>query len=593
MNTKTKLQKFLYYGMLPLALFYEEVLLLIDTAGVNSASAIVYMLLFSTALGGVFLLLSTLFRNVKVNRVIRLIFLIAFAFLFSIIYLCYTEYGIFYDLKTMTAGAGGITDYVDEINMMVFSPKGMRHLILCYLPVFFHIVWGMILRKDVAEALGKTRRIHVFEAMLSVTVMAWIFMGNHSEDFEVYTDAYEFGEAVPRFGLMHCLQKEVALMVTQQNGTAGMAFSEPVVTLQEHENIEETVARETDSISENAAEIEEVSVSEDVIEEPVVYEPNCLDIDFLALAEGADANLASLDYYVAGLTPSMQNEFTGLFAGKNLIFITAEAFSAEAIDEERTPTLYRMATKGIQFTDYYQPAGAGTTGGEYQNVFGMLCTDGGASFKETATHLNYMTLGSQLSRLGYSGCAFHNGSLTYYDRHLTHVNIGYPDGYMATGNGYETLVEKGRNTYDTEMFKVTLPLYLDKQPFNLYYMSISGHSPYHPSGNKFASQFYGELADLPYSDMVKGYLSTQMEFDRAMELTISMLEEAGIADDTVIVISADHFPYGLKSDTAGNTYLEELYGQTISNNFILNHNRLIIWSGCLEKEDPIVVDSPV
>lgn len=55
---------------------------------------------------------------------------------------------------------------------------------------------------------------------------------------------------------------------------------------------------------------------------------------------------------------------TGIFAGKNLIFITAEAFTAEVIDEDLTPTLYRLATKGIQFTDYYQPAGAGTTGGE-------------------------------------------------------------------------------------------------------------------------------------------------------------------------------------------------------------------------------------
>ena len=80
-----------------------------------------------------------------------------------------------------------------------------------------------------------------------------------------------------------------------------------------------------------------------------------------------------------------------------------------------------------------------------------------------------------------------------------------------------------------------------------------------------------------------------------MTYLIDELEKAGIADDTVIVISADHFPYGLDDDAAlGQTlYLDELYGYTVSNYLERDHNRLIIWSGCLEKMDPITVDTPV
>ena len=63
-------------------------------------------------------------------------------------------------------------------------------------------------------------------------------------------------------------------------------------------------------------------------------------------------------------------------------------------------------------------------------------------------------------------------------------------------------------------------------------------------------------------------------------------------DDTVIVISADHFPYGLDQDSGSMTNLQELYGMPIENDFVRDHNRLIIWSGCLEKEEPIVVDTP-
>ena len=39
-------------------------------------------------------------------------------------------------------------------------------------------------------------------------------------------------------------------------------------------------------------------------------------------------------------------------------------------------------------------------------------------------------------------------------------------------------------------------------------------------------------------------------------------------------------------------YLSELYGYEVDTYFERDHNRLIIWSGCLEDEDPIIVDDP-
>ena len=39
-------------------------------------------------------------------------------------------------------------------------------------------------------------------------------------------------------------------------------------------------------------------------------------------------------------------------------------------------------------------------------------------------------------------------------------------------------------------------------------------------------------------------------------------------------------------------YLEELYGHEVTTYLERDHNRLIIWSGCLEDEEPIIVDDP-
>jgi lipoteichoic acid synthase len=339
-----------------------------------------------------------------------------------------------------------------------------------------------------------------------------------------------------------------------------------------------------DSQTENVPESQEIEQPE------IVYDYNQMELNF----SGQNKKIAEIDAYVQSLTPSKQNQYTGLFKGKNLIFITAEAFTAEVIDKDLTPTLYRLATRGINFTDHYQPASAGTTGGEYQNVFGMMPTSGGKSFKNSADNLNYFTIGNQLDRLGYYGKAYHNNSYTYYDRNKTHINLGYSDGFMGYGNGMEAYVTKRWPQSDLEMIAGTLTEYIDKQPFNIYYMSVSGHSAYTKTGNSMTKKNWEAVQHLSCSDTVKGYLAANLELEYALAHLVSELEAKGIADNTVICISTDHFPYGIDENASlGNMkYLSELYGYDVTNYFERDHSALIIWSACLEESDPIIVDTP-
>ena len=146
-----------------------------------------------------------------------------------------------------------------------------------------------------------------------------------------------------------------------------------------------------------------------------------------------------------------------------------------------------------------------------------------------------------------------------------------------------------------EMMEGTVPMYIDEQPFNVYYMTVSGHNGYSKNANAMTKKNWDRVADLPYSDEVKGYLAANMELEDALTYLVNALEEKGIADDTVIVLGADHFPYGLDYNASlGNMpYLSELYGYNVTNYLERDHNRLIIWSGCLEDNDPIIVDDPV
>ena len=133
-----------------------------------------------------------------------------------------------------------------------------------------------------------------------------------------------------------------------------------------------------------------------------------------------------------------------------------------------------------------------------------------------------------------------------------------------------------------------------KHPFNVYYMSVSGHSLYTYDSNAMSKKYWDEVEDLPYSEEVKAYLACNIDLDRAMEYLIKQLEERKIAKRTVIVIAADHFPYGLDGDSLGAMpVLSELYGHEVNSLLDRDHNRLIIWSGALEKrKEPLVVDTP-
>ncbi len=566
--------------LFPLCIVFYEILFRLVTVKDLTLVGTPYMILFSLAYGCVGYLISTAFKKNKVNGIVTSVLLFLLPICYLIEYFVYRQFKIFYDLNTVFGGAAdAVGGYSHEIWRMLFSPIGLITVFLYLLPGILYLVF---LKKSFPQTVSDAKK-RIIALVAGIVLFLGCFVGIKCStrcDL-IYGKEYSYQAAVSNFGLVTGVRLDIreALFGTSEE-------FEPVVEMP-------IVAPVTQAVTESddTSEVGESDETEAPVEE-IVYTPNVMNIDFAS--KPASGTIAELNAYVSSLTPTMKNQYTGMFEGKNLIFITAEAFTAEAIDPELTPTLYRMATKGIQFTDFYQQNGAGTTGGEYQNIFGMLPMRGGMSFKNTADHLNYFTMGNQLNRLGYFGMAFHNNDYTYYDRHRTHINLGYSEGFMGYGNGIEEYVTPQWPQSDLEMIQGTLPLYMEHQPFNVYYMSVSGHSGYTYNSNSMSRRNWEKVEDLPYSEPVMGYLAAQIELENSMAYLLEQLEAAGIEDDTVICISADHFPYGLDDDAAlGNMpYLSELFGYNVDDAFERDHNRLILWCGMLEDDDPIVIDTP-
>ena len=303
--------------------------------------------------------------------------------------------------------------------------------------------------------------------------------------------------------------------------------------------------------------------------------------DFAKLAEQEkNEEIKILHTYFAGQQPEAENEYTGMFEGYNLIMLTAEGFSPWAVDKELTPTLYRLTHSGFVFQNFYTPLWyTSTSDGEYVACTGLI-PDGSNSMTRSAKNDMRFAFGNQFAGEGYLTFAYHNHSYTYYQRNRTHPNLGYT--FKGIGNGLVLKTDCWPRS-DFEMMEATLPEYIDKEPFHVYYMTVSGHMEYTFVDNSMAYRNRDAVKGLPYSDNAKAYLACNYELEKALAYLLEELEEKGIADHTVIALSADHYPYGLDK-----RYIDELAGHEVEENFELYKNYFVLW--CAGMEETVTVD---
>ena len=323
----------------------------------------------------------------------------------------------------------------------------------------------------------------------------------------------------------------------------------------------------------------------------IEYDPseyNVMDIDFNKILENSnyDPDVSTLANQIAMREPTKKNEYTGLFEGKNLITICAESFSPYLIDKERTPTLYRLANGGLVFNNFYNSYDAVTTNGEYTFCLGMFPdlsrTKLDNSFIESSDNSLPFALGNMFNNVGANTYAYHNFNSTYYSRYLSHPNMGY-NTFTTPDNGLDIAPTWPSSDYDMMEQSVDDYIYSGEQ-FHAYYMTFSGHYQYNWE-NIMCAKNKSLVKDLDYSEKVRCYIACNMELEIALTYLVERLEEAGIADDTVIVLTADHYPYGLLDDE-----YNELAGFEVDKDFEMYKSSFICWTGDMEGENAIEID---
>ena len=570
MKLKEKLERWPIPGWLYaiVTVLYCETLLYLWVAEEMLPGRFAAVLAFALGFGGMLAQIVSFLGHKKWGKWVTVALVGLVSVMYIVEFFVNDAYMSFMPLGTLLGGAKGVaTDFGDVVIDVVV--KDFWRILVILLPT---VLFALL-----AKPVATTWRLRWFGLVLAVAA----YLGGFGIVRSVGTDAarlsasYNFDSAIRCFGLNMGFVLDAANSGGDGLQTAFVAVTAPV---QEPETAEpaETVPQETQA-------------------EEVVYEPNVMDFDFAELAvTEQNSRIGRIHQYVSTIQPTYQNEYTGIFKGKNLIMITAEAFALEAIDPELTPTLYRLANKGIQFREFYQPMwGGSTSSGEFAVLTGLVSASGTNSIKESMQQDLFMSIGKQLQKEGYHTAAYHNHLYDFYDRNKTHTLYGY-ETFMGLNNGMEEGVQELWPESDLEMMDFTVQQYIDKQPFHVYYMTVSGHCRYNFLGNKMSKKNQDLVQHLDASTTVKAYMACQLELEFAMQSLMRQLEEADILDDTVIVLTADHYPYGLEPGSTWNNdkdYIAELYGYDPKNHAERDHNALIIWSGCLEDQN-IVVEEP-
>ncbi len=492
--------------------------------------------------------------------------------------------------------------------------KMMPFLILLAFPlVTAFLVYGRKKRK--LPKLGNIGRLRMalctgVGVVLAVMVM---MIGKYQEShyYESYTEFYDPMTVISEMGVLATVQRDTAQNL-ERLGEQGAEFLAGIFEKDETELASKEESGDGDEIAastetdnqgggigneETKAEGESgdaTGVTEGDVEKQPDTSPNQLPIDFEMLKAAADGKETTwLAEYIEGLTPTTQNAYTGIFEGHNLIFLTAEGFSPYAVREDLTPTLYRLIHGGFDFTNYYVPLWqTSTSDGEYVNLTGMI-PDGQFSMRKSGSNDMSFALPGYFGMQGAGCMAYHNNSMDYYDRHISHNNLGYV--YKASKLGKLDSSQWGAYLFpmenpdrwpasDLEMVQGTIPEYLDWEQFHVYYLTVSGHMNYNFRGNSMASKNREAVSGLEMSENAKAYIACQMELDNALEYLIAKLTAAGKLENTVICLSADHYPYGM-----AQSQYEELAGMTFTDNMDMYRNNLILWNVKLE-ENPQVID---
>ena len=307
------------------------------------------------------------------------------------------------------------------------------------------------------------------------------------------------------------------------------------------------------------------------------------------------------------------NKYTGMFEGHNVIFVHLESVQSFLMDLEFNgeyvlPTVRKLASEGMYFTNFYPQISLGTSSDtEFSLLTSLMPSNTGTVFTNFYNR-KYVTLPKLLSDKDYYTFSMHGNDFTMWNRNNAHPNLGYKEFYFK--EKYDVTEEESMNLgiTDSAFFRQSMNYLEDIEKNNTNYMgtviTLSNHSPYifldkykeyDLSGEYDVTDPETDIVTKQKLDYLTGtsignYIISSHSADLALGEFINYINESEYFNNTIFVFYGDHDPR-LSSDQYNYFYnydpvTEDLLSSDDKDYYDYNEGRhienrktpLIIWS---------------
>ncbi len=526
--------------------FFYKIIIYKDIFRISIISMLIFLISFSIFLS----IITKLFKNEKVNKIIFIIIMSLIAIWFSAQYVIKSYFNFYISLSTFQI-ADQVRDFAYKGIVEVL--KRLPGILIFFLPLILSLIFSKKIDFE-----KKSFKKYIVLLCMSIGFYG-VFLSalniKKSETYSSYDLYYNINDVslnVENFGVLNTF-----LIDTKR---AIFGFHEKIHLSSDIKNEEETSKKE----------------------EEIVYEYNNLNINFDELInKETNSNIKELHEYFKNDAGTLQNEYTGIFKGKNLILFMAESFNEIAVNEKLTPTLYKLVNNGFVFNNFYTPTIYSTIGGEFQELTGLYAGGTDILSKFRSGNLAFpQGVANKFKEINYKTFAYHNNSYRFQDRNKYLKSMGF-DNFLACNNGLEALINcKEWPESDVDMINATVNDYINEDNFMVFYATVSGHATYKFDSNAQARKHRDEYNSygFNYSEGPASYLAAQMELDKSLETLIKKLDESGKLNDTVIALVGDHYPYELSIDE-----INEISSYEKEERVTVNKSNFILWNNEMEK----------
>jgi len=235
------------------------------------------------------------------------------------------------------------------------------------------------------------------------------------------------------------------------------------------------------------------------------------------------------------------NEYSGIFKGKNLLVIQVESLENFVINQkvngqEITPNLNKLLKNSIYFSNYNEEVNQGTTSdAELMTNTSIYPVASGSTFFRYPDNKYYNSLPNILKREGYYTQALHADKGSYWNWKTALESIGFQKCFDSSN--YKQNETIGLGLSDGSFLSQSESIIENsKKPYYNYVITMSGHAPFDLPDEYRKLKLNSDFDD----SYLGGYLQSVHYEDEQIGKFLDDLKKSGALDNTAVVIYGDH-----------------------------------------------------